>query len=206
MTPEEAGATSLQGALRQVAGDLDDIGARWALVGALGVAAWAEARATLDIDVAVAVAEQSEATSLVANLRRRGYRWRANLGAAMSSLLLPQGPPGGLRLDLLFRLAGIEDEVAHRAVRMAVLPGLELPVARRGDLLALKLLASDQPGRDHDRRDARALLANALPSDVEEARSAIALLGARGYADPRRLHGLLDDLLVESRVAPSRLN
>ena len=126
-------------------------------MGALAVAAHAEARATLDVDVAVAVDGPGDAAALVAALRGRGYRWEADFGGAMTSLAVGGAEmPAGLRLDLLFSLTGIEVEVAHAAERMAIVPGLELPVARRGDLIALTLLAAGEPGandwRDCDAR------------------------------------------------------
>ena len=74
----------------------------------------------------------------------------------MTSLAVPEVPLTGLRLDLLFSLAGIEDQVARSAEVISVLPGLVLPVARRGDLIALKLLAAGEPSREHDWRDLRA--------------------------------------------------
>ncbi len=189
--------SSIEGALARIGRDLDDLGRPWALVGALAVAARAEARATLDVDVALAVDGPEDAAALVSVLLQRGYVWRADFGSAMTSLSVPEAPPAGLRLDLLFSLAGIEHEVACRAERMTVLPGLELPIARRGDLIALKLLAAREPGREHDWRDLRGLIAGASPADLDQARSSIALLVARGAAPVRRLE---DDLarLIEN--------
>ncbi|HEY3604485.1 MAG TPA: hypothetical protein VGL04_07415 [Sporichthyaceae bacterium] len=42
--------------------------------------------------------------------------------------------------DLLFASSGIEDVVVAEAVTTTVLPGLVVPVARPGHLVALKLL------------------------------------------------------------------
>ena len=79
-----------------------------------------------------------------------GYRWQRDFGKAMSSFIVPGLPPPGLRLDVLFALTGIESEVARRAQRIEILPGLKLPVAELGDLIALKLLGAGEPGREHD--------------------------------------------------------
>ena len=179
--------SSIEAALARIGRDLDDLGRPWALVGALAVGARAEARATLDVDVALAVDGPADASAVVAALRQRGYVWKADFGGAMTSLSVPDAPPAGLRLDLLFSLAGIEDEVARRAERMTVVPGLELPVARRGDLIALKLLAATEPGREHDWRDLRGLISGASDADLVFARSAIGLLVARGAAPAGRL-------------------
>jgi hypothetical protein len=186
--------TSFVESLGRIARDLDDSRHSWALVGALAVAAHAEARATLDVDVAVAVDGPEDAAGVIGGLRSRGYQWRADFGSAMSQLAVPDAAPPGLRLDVLFSLAGIEDEVARSAERLEVLPGLQLPVARRGDLIALKLLGATAPGREHDWRDVRVLLAGATAVDRARARSAIGLLVARGCAEPGRLEAELDRL------------
>lgn len=186
--------STLERALARIGRDLDELGRPWALVGALAVAARAEARASLDVDVAVAVEGSDDSKALVASLRERGYRWEPDFGAAMTSLTVPEGPPAGLRLDLLFSLAGIEDTVASAAERLELLPGLELPVARLGDLIALKLLAARDPGREHDWRDLRALLACARPDDLERARTSIALLVDRGAVAAGALEAALAGL------------
>ncbi len=175
-------------ALAQVGGDLEDFGRPWALVGALAVAAHAEARSTLDVDVAVAVDHPGDAAALVAALRERGYAWVSDLGTAMTTLAIPAAAGRvPLRLDLLFSLAGIEDVVARGARPVRILPELELPVAQRGDLIALKALAAGEPGREHDWRDLRSLVAGAGAADLERARECIRLLAARGRADAARL-------------------
>ena len=183
---------ALQGALSRIGRDLDDLGHPWALVGALAVAAHTEARATLDVDVAVAVDGPADSAALVTALRGCGYGWQADFGSAMTSLTVPgDGTPAGLRLDLLFALAGIEAEVARGAERLTIVSGLVLPVAQRGDLIALKLLAAGEPGREHDWRDVRALVAGADARDLERARASIALLVSRGAVPAGRLEGEL---------------
>jgi len=183
---------ALARALSRIGRDLDELGRPWALVGAIAVAAHAEARATLDVDVVVAIDGPADASALVAALRDRGYQWQADFGGAMTSLALPaEDAPAGLRLDLLFSLAGIESEVARAAERMTVVPGLVLPVAQRGHLIALKLLAAGEPGREHDWRDLRALVAGATSDDIDRARASIDLLVSRGAAPRERLEASL---------------
>jgi predicted nucleotidyltransferase len=189
---------SLRDALARIAADLDAEGKPWALVGALAVAARAEARATLDVDAAVAVESPEESRALVASLRERGYRWERDLGSSMTTLAVPGSEEPRWRLDLLFGLAGIEDAVARAAERLEVLPGLEMPVARRGDLIALKLLAAGQPGREHDWRDLRALCNGATAEDLQRAHRSVALLVARGLAPEGTLEARLRDLVTRS--------
>jgi len=183
---------ALARALWRIGGDLDELGRPWALIGAIAVAAHAEARATLDVDVVVAVDGPAGASALVAAFRDRGYQWQADFGGAMTSLGLPaDAAPTGLRLDLLFSLVGIESEVARAAERLTIVPGLMLPVAQRGHLIALKLLAAGEPGREHDWRDLRALIAGATSADIDLVRASIDLLVSRGVAPRERLEASL---------------
>lgn len=190
--------SSLRDALARIAADLDAEGKPWALVGALAVAARAEARATLDVDAAVAVESPEESRALVASLRERGYRWERDLGLSMTTLAVPGNEEPRWRLDLLFGLAGIEDAVARGAERLEVLPGLEMPVARRGDLIALKLLGAGEPGREHDWRDLRALCAAATPDDLDRAHHSVALAVARGLAPEGVLEARLRGVVTRS--------
>jgi hypothetical protein len=194
---------ALEGVLARIARDLDALGHPWALVGALAVAAYAEARSTLDVDVVVAVDGPADSALLVKALRERGYRWQADFGSAMTTLATTADDSAvEIRLDLLFSMAGIEAEVARGARPLAVVAGLAVPVARCGDLIALKLLAAGEPGREHDWRDLRALLGAASGDDLEDARRAIALMVARGAAAPGRLEEAL--LRLEREASPGR--
>ncbi|MEM9597615.1 MAG: hypothetical protein AAGD06_25335, partial [Acidobacteriota bacterium] len=58
-----------EAALADIERSFEALGRPWALVGALAVAARAEARATLDVDVVVAVEDQGQASEVVADLR-----------------------------------------------------------------------------------------------------------------------------------------
>ncbi|MCH9650307.1 MAG: hypothetical protein K0U98_18885 [Deltaproteobacteria bacterium] len=192
-----------EAALEDIGRNIDALGRPWALVGALAVAARAEARATLDVDVAIAVENHQQASEVVSSLRDMGYRWHSDFGGLMTSFLVPEGPDAGLRLDVLFSLTGIEAEVAKRAERIEVLPGLELPVASLGDLIALKALGAGEPGREHDWRDLRALTARSSSKDLVIAHSAIALIGTRGHASASELEARLAAVL-EGRETPPK--
>lgn len=185
---------TLFGCLQQVRDDLEECGASWALVGALGVAAWSEARATFDMDVAVS-ADPSQARTLVECLITRGYALEASFGQAMHSLAIAGGPD--LRLDLLFGFSGIEDRVVQHAVSLEVLPGLSLPVAHRGDLMALKLLAAREPERGHDLADARRLLQRASSGELDHSRAAMELMRRRGTPNSDGLVEIFEELLMK---------
>jgi hypothetical protein len=67
---------------------------------------------------------------------------------------------GGV-VDLLFASSGIEPEIAAAADALDVVPGLAVPTARMGHLIALKVLARDDRTRPQDRVDLPALLQRA---------------------------------------------
>ena len=187
----------LEGALRDVASALDRLRHSWALVGGLAVSARGEPRFTRDIDLAVAVADDATAEALVHSLVGSGYRILASLDQeqvgrlATVRLEAPTEGPAGVVVGLLFASSGIEAEVVRDAEVLEVLPGLRVPVARRGHLLTLKLL-SDSPGRPQDRVDIVALLREATPADLEEVRQLAVLISQRGYARGRDLLSSLE--------------
>ena len=77
-----------------------------------------------------------------------------------------------------------------------MLPGLILPVASVGDLIAMKLLARDDRQRPTDADDLRALREVATDADWETAQIAVASIEARGYARQRDLQTALNLLFA----------
>ncbi|XXX80088.1 nucleotidyl transferase AbiEii/AbiGii toxin family protein [Sorangium sp. So ce134] len=78
--------------------------------------------------------------------------------------------------DLLFASSGIETEIVEAAERIQIFPGVTVPVAQTGHLLALKVLARDDRRRPQDLVDIRTLLAMARDTDIAMARSAVELI------------------------------
>jgi hypothetical protein len=76
-----------------------------------------------------------------------------------------------------------------------VLEDIEVPVARVGHLIALRVLSRDDQKRPQDLVDLRALLKEASSDDLKQARSSMALISERGYARGRDLLGDFDSLL-----------
>ena len=184
---------SVDAVLRQAAVDLDAIGARWAVIGGLAVAFRAEPRFTKDVDVAVAVADDDEAEGIVNRLQVRGYALASLVEPdyvnrlATARLVKPKAGTSSAFIDLLFANSGIEDEVVRRADRLEVLPDVFMPVASIGHLIALKVLA----GRHQDLTDLGYLISGASEADLDEARTAVAIIQGRGFN--RGLH-LAEDL------------
>jgi predicted nucleotidyltransferase len=170
--------------LRHAAGSLDALGVRWALVGGFAVGLRGRPRFTEDVDFAVAVGDDSTAEALVNRLRIRGYAVSIFMDQEYTGrlstvrLIRPGDGTAEMFTDLLFASSGIEDEIARRAERMEVVPGLEMPVATRADLIALKVLA----GRDKDLSDLKYLLKAASESEISDARGALAMIKSRGYS------------------------
>lgn len=174
-------------ALRRVVSDLAEVNGRAALVGGLAVSARAEPRFTRDLDLAVAVSDDQEAERLVFTLQGRGYRVQAVLEhegtgrLATVRLIPPLATLDEVLVDLLFATTGVEDEIVARSSPLEVIPGLVLPVASVGHLLAMKVLSHDPLRRPRDAEDLLALLGVASGQDLVEAERALSLIAARGF-------------------------
>jgi predicted nucleotidyltransferase len=195
--------TSLARTLHDISTDLTEARASFALIGGLAVSVRTEPRFTRDADLAVAVADDAEAESLIANLRAIGYRIgtaleRKAVGRLATVRLDSPAQPGpGPVVDLLFASSGIEAEIVRDAEALEVLPSLVLPVARTGHLIALKLLSRNDADRPQDAIDLRALVDGATADEVARARDGVRLITARGYQRGRLLERSLDEALIQ---------
>lgn len=177
----------------------DVLGLRLALVGGFAVSVRAEPRFTRDIDLVVAVDDDHQAEALVRLLLEAGHTLLASVEQdavgrlATSRIQLA----GGELVDVLFASSGIEHEVARDADQVEVLPGLHIPVAQVGHLIALKLLSRNDTTRPQDAGDLRALIDVAPERELRRAREAAQLIAERGYARGRDLMGDLDALVAE---------
>jgi predicted nucleotidyltransferase len=189
--------------LRSAALDLAKLRLRWALVGGLAVSARTEPRFTRDVDLVIAVRGDQEAEQAVHALQQRGYRVHALVeqeaaGRLATARLVPRGEDeAGFVLDILFASSGIEPEVAGSAELLEILPGLRVPVASVGHLLALKLLSRDARTRPQDQVDLVQLLRVAESGDIEAAREAVSLIHSRGFQRDRDLSGDLERLITQ---------
>jgi len=186
--------------LRSAALDLAELRLRWALVGGLAVSARTEPRFTRDVDLVIAVRGDQDAEQAVHAFQRRGYRVHALVeqeAAGRPARLVSRGEDeAGFVLDVLFASSGIEPEVAGSAEPLEILPGLRIPVANVGHLLALKLLSRDDRTRPQDQVDLVQLLRVAQPGDIEVARHAVALIHSRGFQRDRDLPRDLERLIT----------
>lgn len=193
----------LEAALRGIASELDRRGRAFAVVGGLAVSVRAEPRFTRDVDLALAVANDADAEALVRSLVASGYRVIASLEQeavgrlATVRLQSPSEGPEGVVVDMLFASSGVEPEIVRASEVLEALPGLPVPVARVGDLLALKVL-SNGPERPQDQIDIVALLRLADEVEMGRARQTAALIVERGFGRGRDLLGLLAEYLRAS--------
>jgi predicted nucleotidyltransferase len=186
-------------ALHRIASQLVGIGQDWALVGGFAISARADPRFTRDVDVAVAVPDDSHAEQVVRSLAASGYRVNALVeqeatGRLATARLGTSNEADEVIVDLLFASSGIEPEIVAAADKLEIAPGLIVPVAQTGHLIAVKLLARNDETRPQDLADLRALLTIATADDLALARESIDLIRRRGFHRDRDLAAALAEL------------
>lgn len=174
-------------------------GAGFALVGGFAISARTEPRFTRDVDVAIAATSDAEAEATVRRFRDNGLTVIAvveqEATGRMATVRLVDELGG--QIDALFASSGIEPEIVGAAEVLEVLPGLVVPVATVGHLMAMKLLA-EADARPTDRADLLALADVATDDDLAAARRAVGLIVERGYARDRDLLSALDALVDQA--------
>ncbi len=192
----------VEAALRRIAYDLNALHIGWALVGGFAVSVRTEPRFTRDVDVAVVVDDDQAAERLVRSLIDKGNRLDAiveqdSVGRlATARMISPGADRLGVVVDVLFATAGIEPEIVAAAEVLEVLPGIDMPLATAGHLVALKLLARDDDTRPQDAADLRALRAVLDAADGAAALTAAELIVDRGFARGRPLTALTEEFLA----------
>ncbi len=196
--------------LRRSAECLDEIGARYALVGGLAIGVRVEPRFTRDVDLAIAVDSDADAEAVAGHLIHSGFRLMMELDHTDTNRIatLRMLPPGiavpsqdgdaPLLVDLLFTTSGIEPEVVAGAERRKVQEGLVVPVAKMEHLIAMKVV-SVRDERPQDEVDLRQLLRRSSPQQVQAAKQLIDLVIARGLHRNRDLHATLNHFLSRSK-------
>ena len=188
--------TLLDRALIDVCHALDTRGIAFALVGGLAVSLRAEVRFTRDIDFALSVTENAEVELLVRELQAMGYKVKALIEQdaqhrlATVRLVAPTGVP----VDLLTASSGIEPELVKRAELVIWNTECSLHVARREELLALKVLSVTER-RPQDLTDVRALLKAGVDHATVEGN--LAEIQARGFHRKQDLLAKYRQLVAE---------
>lgn len=197
---------ALHEAIRRLNANLASLDARWALIGGLAVSVRGEARTTRDVDAAILVSGDREAEAITRHfLHDFGYQVRPygqldrndNDRLAAMRLVSPDSREEELIVDLMFAFSGIEPELVEAAEILEAMPGLFVPVAQTGHLLALKVLAA----RPVDVGDIEVLLHYASREDIYLAQQSIELISRRGYEPADRdLTQELEEVLQRRRA------
>jgi predicted nucleotidyltransferase len=191
--------------LRQVSDLFDRHKRSWALVGGLAVSVRTEPRFTRDLDVAVAVSDDTDAEAFVRVLQISGFHAQTVLEQdathrlATVRLVPTRMVAPGLMLDLLLASSGIETEICASAEPLAVFPDVVVPVARVHHLIALKVLARDDRSRPQDAADLRQLIRTCQEGDLALAGESVRLIERRGFNRARDLTGALTKAWTEFR-------
>jgi hypothetical protein len=123
------------------------------------------------------VSELSAATRLLTALRLTAD--------ALDERHQPWALVGGLAISVGVE-PGIEPEICRDAERLEVAPGLVVPVAQAGHLVAMKILAH-APDRPQDGVDLRALIDRLTPGELQRARAAVSRIEQAGANRAKRL-------------------
>lgn len=165
------------------------------MVGGLAISVRAEVRFTRDVDLVVAVDDDTDAEGLVRDLSVAGYRPLALVEHTTAKRLstVRLAAPEGVVVDLLFASTGLEHEIVMRAEPMVLSNIGMVPVARAEELLAMKVL-SMRDIRLQDRLDALRLVEMG-DIDIAAVRADLALIHDRGFDRGQDLEAKLASVL-----------
>lgn len=187
---------------RDVIEKLGNLRADFCVVGGIAVSFRTIERTTKGLDLAVAVADDSEAEKIVRFLKESGYKidqiLEHDVGDRLSTVrLISHGDPEVL-VDLLFASSGIEQEVVASAELIEIFPNIRVKVATIPSLIALKVLSANDEDRLQDVIDLRNLINEAGEADVASARELLTRIRDRGYHRNKDLLAELESYLKRS--------
>jgi hypothetical protein len=160
--------TEIEAALGELASALESLRVPYALIGGLAVSVWGEARATLDVDLAVWV-EPAEIDATVDALCRRFQPVSKDpAGFVRDTRVLVVTTAQSVRADIVFGTLPAEKDIVQRA-RLMKIAGTSVRVASVEDLILMKLVSE----RERDQEDARRLIGR-FGTKID-----------RGYLEPR---------------------
>lgn len=194
---------NLAGVLAELVDRLHERGSCFALVGGLAASLRGEVRFTRDIDIAVAVTDDSEAEQLVHWLSQKGFAPIATVehevnGRLATARLQHQS---AVVCDLIFATCGIEHEIVTGAGTETIFGGTLIPTATAEALLAMKVLSAT-PRRPADLGDILAI-AKANPTfDEALVREYLTLIGNRGFARRQDLLMKWEDYVSSFGLSP----
>jgi Nucleotidyltransferase of unknown function (DUF6036) len=144
--------TALERAVVEIADALEAMAVEYMIVGGIANAIWGEPRATIDVDVTVAVANPRMATTISALVKAFTAAVPDPDAFVRRTRVLPVDTSDGIRIDIIFALLSFELEAVHRAASVVV-GGRTVRVVTPEDLLLMKIISE----RPRDLGDAEAL-------------------------------------------------
>ncbi len=149
--------------------------------------------------MAVVAKSDQQAERLVSTFTARGYLIESVLEHKMTHRMAtvrfraPGESLQGVLVDFFFASSGVEPEVVAGASVLELWPGMSVPVAATGHLLALKILAA----RPKDLEDIHWLLEHADSRELRRARETLVLITERGFDRDKDLMTLFEAVLAQ---------
>lgn len=106
----------------------------------------------------------------------------------------PPSREASIPLDILVSACGIEQDIVANSSTIEILPGLSLPVASLGHLIAMKVLSQNSFERLQDRVDLLALLRSANQQDRNMVERSLKEIANRGFSEGRNLVAELHEI------------
>ena len=124
------------------------------MIGGIALQVWGEPRVTGDVDVSVMTAFGSEAETASLILTRISARADDPIAFAMKNRVLLCESIEGIGIDIGLASFPYEEEALARRQRVALVPGVVIPVIGPEDLVTMKVFA----GRPRDWEDVRGVV------------------------------------------------
>jgi hypothetical protein len=145
--------TLLDRAIHAITQVLDSQRIEYAIVGGIANAVWGEPRATIDVDVTVAVDDNDLPTTIPAIAAHFCPAVADPADFVRQTRVLPLDTADGVRIDVIFTLLPFELDAIRRA-RKVVLAGRTVAVVTPEDLVLMKIISD----RSRDLADAEAIV------------------------------------------------
>ncbi|MFN0279547.1 MAG: nucleotidyl transferase AbiEii/AbiGii toxin family protein [Pyrinomonadaceae bacterium] len=182
---------------------LTNLGVRFAVVGGIAVSFQAIERLTKDLDLAVAVEDDSGAQAIVHSFSQLGYLiddiFEHELTKRMATVRMISPGENPMYVDFLFATSGIENEIVDASEEGHLFSNINVRVAKVPSLIALKVLSARE-SRMRDIVDLQSLFEVASPSDIAEARHFLDLITERGYNRNKDLQKDLDGYIDQFKT------
>jgi len=134
--------TDLDSALAEAASVLEECSIPFMLIGGLAVAAWGEARSTLDVDFCVWAEAETLESAVECLCNRLQPRTMKPRSFVEETRVLPL-QTAGIRLAVVFGVLPLQRQAISRAVRKHI-AGRTIPVASVEDLIRMKHISERQ--------------------------------------------------------------